>query len=308
MGTQYEIKIFTKSPSINKSIKSSVDSLLFDINQSMSTYIPNSEINNFNKTKSVEPVKVSKEFWDIVSLSIFISKITNGYFDITIMPLVDFWGFGPNSKNKSLSNSQFDTIKKKVGYNNIKVNPKNYKNNYTVTKLVPDINLDFSAIAKGYAVNQVSKLLNKKGFNNHLVNIGGEIKASGKKGEISWVVGVTNPLITNENILEIDLENMSIATSGVYFNFIESDTSIYSHIIDPFSGLPIMNNVISVTVISKNCSFADGLATGLMLSEVNESIDIINNLNDSEAMILELNEHNEIEKHFSKNFKQYISN
>ena len=165
---------------------------------------------------------------------------------------------------------------------------------------------DISSIAKGYAVDEVSLFLLKSGYYNYLVEIGGELRAHGKNNNHNWRVGIYNPINNSKNI--INLNNMSIATSGTYNNYFVHDGIEYSHIINPKTGYPIKNEILSVTVITENCIEADALATmGMTIEDSHQAIQIIEN-EEANALIIRKNKNGEILKFPTNNFSKYLEN
>ncbi len=265
MGTSYNIKIvedsiFTKGK-FSKIVKPGVDSLLYKVNQKMSTYISDSEISMFNSFADTTWFPISKEFALVVKAAIFIGDTSNQALDVTVGPLVNLWGFGPNGEIKNLPDSQeVKLMKSLTGLNKIKVqfHPS------AIKKAQPDMYLDLSSIAKGYGVDKVAEYFNHLGLNNYMVEIGGEVRASGvNENREYWRIGISTP--NNSGSIEkiVLLNNMSMATSGDYHNYFVKNGKRYSHTIDPRTGYPITHNLASVSVIAKTCMMADGYATAL---------------------------------------------
>jgi len=265
MGTTYSIKVAGFPEGLDREqIKAEIDVLLERINRSMSTYIPESEISQFNRFDSTSWFSVSAIMINVLTESIRVSALTNGAFDVTVAPLVNLWGFG--AKNQTLtvpSDDIINLLKKKTGYRKIKVR--------VVEKLIgkryPDLTIDLSAIAKGFAVDQVGDHLENRGLKNYLVEIGGEIRTSGFKGsKTRWIVGIERPKVGERVIHQvIAMGDYSMATSGDYRNYFEKDGERFSHLIDPQSGKPINHKLASVSVIHRSCMTADAFATAFMV-------------------------------------------
>lgn len=278
MGTTYSIKFTSKAPINVFVIENEVNSLLQKINQQMSTYIPNSELSLFNKSISTNWVSVSDDLAFVMDAALRISQFSNGKFDITIGPLVNLWGFGPgNQPQKIPSNSDIKKLRGFVGYKNVDVrlNPPSIKKSH------PNVYCDLSAIAKGFGVDKIAEYLSSKNLTNHLVEIGGELRASGNKFNKKWKVGISVPSQARTIQETISLQNQSMATSGDYWNYFEEDGIRYSHTINPISGKPITHKLASVTIVAESCMEADALATaidvmgpelGLKFAEDNELI------------------------------------
>jgi len=261
MGTTYSIKIVEDedTPSFIK-LDEIIDSVLVDVNQKMSTYISNSELSLFNNSKDTNWVHASEELALIIFESLKVGQLSNGSFDITIGPLVNLWGFGPVEKVQSIpSDDDISKVKKNIGLNKVLVDFKNSR----IKKKSPNIYCDLSGIAKGFGVEKVGLFLESLGFDNYMVEIGGEVRTKGlnDKGE-EWKIGISTP--TNDGLQKIiNLSGYSMATSGDYLNYFEERGVRYSHTIDPRTGKPITHKLASVTVINKNCSHADAFATAI---------------------------------------------
>ncbi len=261
MGTTYSIKIVEDlSSSKFDDLDKKIDSILVHVNQRMSTYISDSELSNFNNSKDTNWVNVSEELSLIIFQSIEVGNLSKGSFDITIGPLVNLWGFGPNNKNESIpTEKEITELKQNIGLNKIKVDFENSK----IKKLHPGIYLDLSGIAKGYGVDKVGLFLESLGIKNYMVEIGGEVRTKGLNGKkAKWKIGISTP--TNDGLQKIvAISNYSMATSGDYLNYFEENGVRYSHTIDPVTGKPITHNLASVTVIHKDCAYADAFATAI---------------------------------------------
>ncbi len=260
MGTTFSVKFTSPSPVDIIEIEKDINSLLIELNRQMSTYIPNSELSRFNKSTDTTWVSVSEDLAYVVNSAQKISEISEGLFDITIGPAVNIWGFGPDNKPQFVPNKEaIEKALKLVGYKNIqvKLNPPEIK------KSNPNVYCDLSAIAKGFGVDIVSEYLTQKGLTNYLVEIGGELRASGAKFKDKWKVGISVPSQDNTIQETITLSNQSMATSGDYWNYFEEDGIRYSHTINPITGKPITHKLASVTVVAKTCMEADALATAI---------------------------------------------
>jgi len=264
MGTTYHISWVqgAHSPSTESVLKRDVDALLARVNQSMSTYIPDSELSRLNSAPAGTRIKVSKDLFMLLQHALNIAQITNGSFDPTIGPLVNLWGFGPKKGPRLMpTEAQIQKAKKSVGYQNIKLWPQSLE----VLKERQNMYVDLSASAKGYGVDQVAELLEEKGISNFLVEIGGEMRVKGRKPDGAWLVAIESPVAGERSIQKVlKLSDSAIATSGDYRNFFEDQGKRYSHTIDVATGHPIQNLMASVTVIdSKSCMNADAWATAI---------------------------------------------
>lgn len=266
MGTTYHITICTPpSDQIDaEQLKRDIDQLLVEINQQMSTYIKDSELSQFNQTGAEEWFTVSPEVVKVVSAGLKLSEDSDGAFDMTVGPLVNLWHFGPDPGKKTLpAKEKIEAARQKVGYQHIEVQP----TPPALKKLIPEVYVDLSAIAKGYGVDAVGELLEKRAIENYLVEIGGEMRARGvnQQGQ-AWKVGIEKPVSESRVVQKIvPLSNLSMATSGNYRNFFEVDGVSYSHTIDPRTGRPAAHTLASVTVVGKTCMNCDAIATCLMV-------------------------------------------
>ncbi|MBJ6366507.1 FAD:protein FMN transferase [Snuella sedimenti] len=250
-GTTYHITYFSK-----QNFQKQFDSLFYVINKSLSTYQTNSDISKLNRN---EAVQVDNHFVNVFDISRTIYKATEGFFDPTIGAVVNAWDFGPEGKIEQLDSLKIDSLMHSVGFDKVK------RTDYSITKL-PETFLDFNAIAKGYGVDVIGQFLESKNVNNYIVEIGGEIRARGinKEKQLPWKVGVETPKFNGEqSILKaISLKDESMATSGTYRKFkIDANGNRYAHIIDPKTGYPSKTNLLSVSVITKDCMTADAYAT-----------------------------------------------
>ena len=257
-GTTYHITYFDDQ---ERDFQPEIDKILQDFDLSVSTYIPNSIISRINSNQ--KNVKLDKYFITCFNKAKEVWKNTNGAFDPTVYPLVNSWGFGPGKKQK-IEKAKIDSILKFVGFDLIKI-----KSNKIVKK-DPRVALDFNAFAQGYSVDVVSEFLNSKKIKNYIVEIGGEVYANGIKPDgKNWTIGIEQPIDNKdaENPLKaiVKLENLAIATSGNYRRFVIEDGIKYAHHIDPKTGYPTKNNLLSASVFSNKCINSDANATGILV-------------------------------------------
>ena len=290
MGTTYSIKAFNNDLSASdfKALREDVESLLEDLNDQMSTYRKESEISRFNRSDSTDPFKVSPSFAEVAQVALDVGKRSDGAFDPTLDPLINLWGFGNRGRSPDLpSDEQIQLALGKTGYANLEVLAPD-----RIRKKLPVLQLNLNAIAKGYAVDAVSDLLRSRGLANTLVEIGGEIYASGLGEEgRPWKVGIETPnpdSLPGESLnAVIELADKAIATSGKYRNFIlDEDGNTLSHILDPRSGRPVTHRLASVSVVANDCIFADGIATAAFVMGAEEGLVWIESMNDVEALFI----------------------
>jgi len=295
MGTTYTVKFFpkTNNPVEIEENYVLVEDILRDINQQMSTYIPSSEISTFNKSESTDWFLISEDFGKVLKRSFKYYDLSNGQYDITIMPLVNLWGFGPDIFESPPSETMIDSVKAFIGQDLIEVDGQQ------IRKKDSRVQIDLSSIAKGYAVDKIFNSLNE--YEDLFIEIGGEIRTKSKSKD--WKIGINTPSITNfENDIElvISLNNLSIATSCNYRNFYIIDDKLYHHEINPKTGYPISSNLGSVSIISaQSCLDADALST--MFYTI-DNFEIVENLNGVESLSILLNEDKSFTKVFSSGF------
>ena len=266
MGTTYTIKVVDLPGEMDRGeIEQAVESRLDAINAAMSTYREDSEISRFNRTASLEWFPVSESMAEVVAEAIRIGKMTDGAFDVTIGPVLHLWHFGAGSskQNKLPSDEEIAAVRDRVDYLLVSVR----SSPPAIKKARPDVTLDLSGIAKGYAVDEVARLLEERGLADYMVEIGGEVRAKGRNANgVAWRIAVERPLVGERSIQRVlSLRDTALATSGDYRNFFEIEGKRYSHVIDPRTARPVAHQVVSVTVVADECATADALATGLMV-------------------------------------------
>ena len=287
MGTTYHIKFVGDRSVDAATVQAQVDARLEEINQSMSTYRPDSEISRFNALDEVNrPFEVSVDFWKVMGTARDIYRLTGGAWDGTVDPLVNLWGFGKAGPLEKMPPvAQVERICRQVGFDHIEVGA-----TAVLAKRVADVSVDLASIAKGYGVDRVAALLRALGFANYLVEVGGEVFAAGVRLDGKpWRVGINRPradAAADEVYKVVALNDRALATSGDYRNFYEIEGRIYSHIIDPRTGYPLQNGVVSATVVADNCTLADGLATAVMIMGPDKGIALIDTLTGVEALIV----------------------
>jgi thiamine biosynthesis lipoprotein len=264
MGTTYNVKYLNdveQAPEA-ENIQQEIDRLLEQVNNQMSTYRKDSELSRFNQHKENSPFNVSPEMILVVKEAIRLNQVTQGALDVTVGPLVNLWGFGPEARPDVIPTDE-DLAQRRamVGIEHLNVGEN------TLSKDIADLYVDLSTIAKGWGVDVVAQYLQSLGINNYMVEIGGEIQVRGKnQKQMGWRIAIEKPTVDERAIQEIiEPGDMGLATSGDYRNYFEENGIRYSHIIDPKTGRPINNKVVSVTVLDRSTMTADGLATGLMV-------------------------------------------
>jgi len=263
MGTSYRLvlsDLLTKSESA--SLQADVDQALNRLEDQMSTWRPESELSRFNSSTSTDWFPVSHDTAFVVSQAKRIWKISDGAFDPTVAPLIKLWNFAEDPGEQSLpSDSDVEQARAAIGFAEIDVR----LDPPALLKKRPELQLNLSAIAKGYAVDLVSKLLMERVSGGHLIEIGGEMRSFGRKADgSSWTAGIETPDAFPRQIhAALRLEDQSLATSGDYRNYFEVNGKRYSHTIDPATGRPVTHNLTSVSVLAEDCLTADALATAI---------------------------------------------
>ncbi len=280
MGTTYSVKYvdFPGETAVVDPVllKEIIDSRLVEINQLMSTYIPDSELSVINNSPANMSLTVSDETLYVINKAIELNEISSGKLDITVGPLVNLWGFGPTKlPEKVPSKDELTEVDEYIGID------KFILSGNQLTKLHKDVYIDLSTIAKGYGVDQIAEILIGYTLNNFLVEIGGEMRLSGKKpGNRDWSIAIEKP-ISGERLIQrfLTVGNNSVATSGDYRNYFENDGVRYSHLIDPTTRFPIQHKLVSVTVIAEKSIMADGLATALIVLGEESGLELANKEN-----------------------------
>lgn len=262
MATQYVVTIARGGTLTAHEVKPRVDALLVDVNKSMSTYDPESELSRLNANPSTDWIPVSAPLYRVLDAAKQIGAASGGAFDVTVGPLVNLWGFGPDIRGDFPTDVQIRATLARVGQANFELQaaPPGLR------KRRADLAIDLSGIAKGYAVDAVAELLERLGATDYLVEIGGEIRARGRNaaGE-PWRIGIESPVSERREIAQtVALTRSGMASSGTYRNFFERDGVRYSHMIDPTTGYPVAGELAGVTVLHDSAMVADAWATALM--------------------------------------------
>lgn len=266
MGTGYELKLIpAPGQSVPADFQARAEALLARVNQQMSTYDPDSELSRFNRNPSTDWIAASPELVAVVTEGLRLSQLTDGAFDITVGPLVNLWGFGPEPRREQApSAEEIAQARARVGFRMLqaRLQPPALK------KARPDLYVDLSALAKGYGVDQLAALAEAQGIHHYLVSIGGDLRAKGHNGQGQpWTIAIERP-VPGQRAVErlIRISDHGVSTAGDYRNFFEQNGQRYAHIIDPRTGWPVPRTVASVTVISRSDLVADATDTALMVA------------------------------------------
>ncbi|MFP3765374.1 FAD:protein FMN transferase [Prevotella intermedia] len=267
-GTFYHITYQSE-----QDLQKEIEAELKKVDNSLSTFNKQSVISKVNNN---EPTKLDELFVEVFDKAKAISKDTNGAFDITVAPLVNLWGFG-FKQGKEPSKQKIDSLKQLVGYEKVSLIGKGIK------KTDKRIMLDCSAIAKGYGSYMVARLFRKYDIKNFMIEIGGEIVASGNsESRVPWKIGVNKPVedSTNANTeiqTVLNVTNKAMATSGNYRNFYYKGGKRFAHTIDPKTGYPVQHSLLSATVLTTDCATADAYATAFMVMGIEEAKKVLEN-------------------------------
>jgi thiamine biosynthesis lipoprotein len=293
-GTTYSVIYEDVAGIDNQAMRDTVEAVLREFDMSMSFYVDSSIISRINRNEYAEP---DKYFVEIFNISKEVWELTDGAFDITVGPLVNAYGFGRDTL-PTFSEAVRDSLMNLVGMEKVDLV------DGLLVKKDPGITLDFNAIAQGYSVDVVSDLLESMGIKNYLVEIGGEVKAGGTKYGQYWRVGVDKPEDGNDTPgaelqAIIRMKNVSLNTSGNYRSFYVDNGVKYSHTIDPKTGDPARNTLLSATIVAPECAWADAIATGCMVMGTEKAIELINSRKELEGFLVYSDE--------SGNYRTWIS-
>jgi len=319
MGTYYKISYYD-SLDRNAKLQEKIDDLFVQLNQELSTYIPESTISKFNSTtkKFQIPGKVTNNiargkphFRINYGVAKDVYKKTQGHFDPSVMPLVNYWGFGTEGKLEpsKIDSAEIKRIMKYVGMDKIGYEM-NKEGDAFLMKEHPKASMDFSAIAKGYAVDEVANFLLKERINNFMVEVGGELVLKGVNPRSeNWTIGISKPdpnAKPTELYKKLNLSNRAVASSGNYRNFHVIEGKQYGHTISPFTGFPSVAKVLSTTVIHKKCIHADAYCTAFMLMDPERSVELAERDKEMEVLILYLAENGEVKERSSSGMDAFL--
>ena len=300
-GTTYRVIYFAEDSIVTKS---QIDSVLNDIDSSLSLYKSYSLINRFNESDS--GIIIDDHFLTVLKKSLTTFRETGGIFDITVQPLVQAWGFGAKEITKLPDSASISRIRNCIGSDNLQVWGDK------VVKKKPCIKVDMNGIAQGYSVDVIAKLLDKRGLSNYMVELGGEIRVKGRKqpGNEKMKIGIETPgsdefeTAIMQKIIAI--EEGAITTSGNYRRYYESEGKKITHLIDPRTGYPIQNELISITVYAKDAITADAFDNALMVMGLRQAMDFIEKRNDLAAHFIYRSREGFVKDTMSKQFYRLV--
>lgn len=297
-GTYYAITYYDDK---QRNFKKPIDSLLADFDKTASVYEPSSVISKVNKN---EPCQLNDTFIEIFRKGMDVSAKTAGKFDMTVMPLVNAWGFGFETRQK-LDSAKVDSILDFVGYEKIALQDNK------IVKEDPQVELDFNSIAQGYSVDLLADYLESKGIKRYLIDIGGEVYANGKKpGGGFWKVGIEKPAHNRDDARKVKailaLRNKALATSGSYRKYYESEGVRYSHTIDPETGFPVQHSLLSASVLADDAVTADAYATAFMVMGLEASKAFIKENPDLEAYFIFSDRDGKLKTDFTEGIRKLL--
>lgn len=303
LGTTYSI-IYIANQELD--FQQEIDSVFQVVNQSLSTYIPTSDISKINNGDST--LVVDQMFQEVFMASTKVFKASNGAFDPTIGVLANAWGFGPGEQLE-LDSLKVDSLLSYVGWDKVNLNP-----DHTISKQHPAIRFDFNAVAKGYAIDRLGAMLDTKGIQNYLVEVGGEVLTKGQNlvSEKKWSVGIDDPQVEvgRQLKLVVSLEDRAMASSGNYRKFrIDPETGKkYVHTIDPKTGYTKNSSVLATSVVAQTCAEADAFATAFMAMDLEDSKQLLKEKNQLEAYIIYLDKAGNTQEFMTPGFEILTKN
>lgn len=296
-GTMYKITYQS-----DENLKNEIEAELEKVNQSLSPFSKESVITHINQNTDLTADSL---FTYVFQLAKQISEETHGAFDITVAPLVNAWGFGFKNATQ-IDSLTIDSIRQFVGIDKVRMG------NGKVIKDDPRLMLDCSAIAKGFGVDCVARLFDRKGIKNYMIDIGGELVMKGENAQMNtWRIGINKPiddsLAVNQELQTIlEISNAGMATSGNYRNFYYKDGKKYAHTIDPRTGYPVQHNILSSTVVAKDCATADAYATSFMVLGLDSAKAVCNAHPELDAYFIYSKDNGETGVYFTEGMKKYL--
>lgn len=264
MGTRFNVIVATASDFDQQDLQTRIHAVLEDIDQQMSTYRPDSELANFNRSQSTEPIPVTRRLCEAVDKALQLSDLSSGTFDITVGPLVNLWGFGPTG-SRTVPPSDDAIVRTRSRTGREKLHPDCDRS--AIRKDHAELEIDLSGYAKGLAADEIAALLDEAGMVNYLVEIGGDLRTRGQNASLAnWRIAIESPETSVSGIEKIiHISDLAVATSGDYRNYFEYEGRRYSHTIDPRTGRPVAHDLASVTVLAASAAYADAMATALLV-------------------------------------------
>ena len=306
MGTHYAVKVVGQYPGGEPQLQHEVEQVLARINDQLSTYKSDSELSRFNQHRDGTPVVVSQDLADVVIEGLRSGALTSGAVDITVGPLVNLWGFGPDKRpTKTPTDEQIATARAHIGLDKLHVEISRDK--ATLRKEIPELYVDLSTLGEGFAADQVAQWLDGRGIKNYMVEIAGALRLKGVNGKGErWRVAIEMPTDELGQVQNIVVPgDNAISTAGSYRNYYEMDGQRYSHIIDPATGKPIQHKLVSVSVIAPRALHTDALDTALMVMGADKALIFANEHNLAIYTLTKTD--SGFKARYSRAFKQYLA-
>jgi len=304
MGTYYAVTFQGDGP---QNVKSEIEQLLIEFNNSLSTYIPTSLISKFNDSDAGIPLPDADPYFEpVLARADQLKEMTDGRLNTAIMPLIKYW----RDNDTAIDSAKVEKLTKLVNQSETTIETVNGSS--FIRKSDPATRLDFSSLAKGYGIDVIAQYLSEQGVENYLVDIGGESRAKGKnKTGQAWTLAINKPkegagLRTQELVLQ--LQDKSIATSGTYRQFYQKDGKKIAHILDPLSGLSIDSDLLSASVIADDCMTADGLATAMMIYNLAGAKDFLSKHDYPALLIYDGDGDENFERYYANGFDAMVVN
>lgn len=308
MGTYYAI---TYEGSMPSETKKEIEKILFDFNNSLSTYIKESTISKLNGSeKGIELPKDDPYFKPVFDKAKELYQLTDGDLNPSVAPLVNYWGFGYKGKEQitsidSLVVDSILTIVKQSSFDIIQKDGKDY-----ISKSIVNAEVDFSSLAKGYGIDVISDYLDANGVKNYLIDIGGEAKAKGNNNTgKTWSLAINKPkedAAVDDLEIILELNNKSLATSGNYRIYYENGGRKFAHILNPKTGYSALSNLLSASIIADDCMTADGLATAMMVKGLEAAKEFLSVNNYPACLIYDADGDDNLEKYYANGFKDMV--
>ncbi len=281
MGSAWTVKIAGRLPASADELRAGAQARFDAVNLALSTYRADSALSRFNDNQSAEWLAIDAELCEVLAYALSLAKASDGAYDVTVGPLVDLWGFGPEPATQQVPDSAaIEAARERVGFHKVEVDVTGRR-----ARKPPGVRIDLSSLGKGRGVDRVAQFLDGHGVTNYLIDLSGKLRARGRNahGE-PWRVAVEQPTADATSTAPslapqiIELRDRSVATAGDYRRFFETSGRHYSHIIDPRTGWPVTHGTASATAIAPDCMQADALATVLMVMPPGEAMQLANQL------------------------------
>lgn len=301
-GTTYHIKYAS-----THDLSADIEATLQEVDMALSMFNDSSTLSRFNRG---EDFAANAMFEEVVTQGLKVSEETEGAFDMTVAPLVNAWGFGFKNKD-NVTEEQIDSIRQFVGYQLLKAEKRN--KNFSLKREDPRVTLDCGAIAKGFGVQSVAKMLSAKGCTNYMVEIGGEVVVRGENPDgKKWTLGINKPVddstnVNNEIQQIIRLSDCGVATSGNYRNFYYKGSRKVAHTINPATGYPVEHSLLSATVVHASCTMADAYATAFMVMGLEKAEKFVESHQGLDAYLIYADEKGDLKAWQSSGFAKYIA-